>query len=79
MLILLISTQKLYFGDSDAIYELIVKSAMIHLLNYQAFKHTQPLSFSDKIDKINFAVRGPSSLNDTIQQPTVRYKQNNMQ
>ena len=61
VLILLISTQKLYFSDGDAIYDVLmqvsvfdfittdIKFTMIHLLNYQAFRHTQPFSFSDKL------------------------------
>ena len=40
MLILLISTQKFYFNDDDA----------VHVLNNQSFRHTQPFSFLD-LDK----------------------------
>ena len=76
---LLISTQKLYFGDGDAIYDVLMQVSvfkndfittdmkMIHLLNYKAFRHTW------QIDRTSFAVRGPRSLNNTIQ-----YKQNNI-
>ena len=60
VLILLISSQKLYFGDDDTIDEFKnlfendvittdLKSAAIHLLNQFSFRHTQP--FSSFIDK----------------------------
>ena len=52
MLILLISIEKLYFGDDNPIYDVItedMKSAMIHLLNKQSFRYTQPFSFLDKL------------------------------
>ena len=58
---MLIPTQKLYFGDNDAIYDVIIqepveydvintdmKSAGIYLLNYYYFRHTQQFSFWDK-------------------------------
>ena len=61
ILSLLISTQKLYFGDNDAIYDVIILepslkdviatamiSAGIHFLNYYSFRHTQSFSFLDK-------------------------------
>ena len=59
LLISLISSQKLYFGHDDAIYNLKklfendvistdMKSAGIHLLNQYSFRHTQPFSFLDK-------------------------------
>ena len=61
ILIFLISKQKLFFGDDDAIYDVIIKnqfendvitrdmkSAGIHLLNYQSFRHTQPFLFLDE-------------------------------
>ena len=56
------STQKLYFCNNDAIYEVIIKNqfendvittdmkaAGIHLLNYYSFRHTQQFSFLDKL------------------------------
>ena len=59
IVILLIWTQKVYFSDDDAIYDVIIqepvwkwrhdmKSAGIHLLNYFSLRQTQPFSFLDK-------------------------------
>ena len=60
MLILLISTQKSYFCDNDAIYDVImqepvitvittdIKSAVIHLLNNHSLRPSQSFSFLDK-------------------------------
>ena len=61
LLILLISTQKSYFCDNDAIYEVImkkrlendvittdIKSAGIHLLNYHSLRPFQSFSCLDK-------------------------------
>ena len=57
VVILLISSQKLYFGYDDAIFDVIIQqpdwkwrhnytqSAGIHLLNLYFFRHTQPFSF----------------------------------
>ena len=53
ILSLLFSTQKLYFGDNDAVHDQFendiittdLKSAGIHLLNYYSFRHTQQFSF----------------------------------
>ena len=50
VLSLLISTQKLYFGDNDAISDVITTdmiSAGIHLLNYLSLRHIQLFSFLD--------------------------------
>ena len=63
-LILLFSTQKVYFGDDEAflrhnsrtIYQFEndvittdIKSAGIHLLIYYSFRYTRPFSFIDKV------------------------------
>ena len=70
ILILLILTIKLYFGDDDAINEVKIqepawkwfnkfRNEIIRdplLLKYYSFKHTQPFSFLEKIERANFAV-----------------------
>ena len=57
ILILLISTQKLYFGDDDAIYDVIIQEPVWkwrhnyrHRISRDPFAkwHTQPFSFLDK-------------------------------
>ena len=74
--IVLISSQKLYFGDNDAIYDVIIQEPVWKLRHY--YRHEisrdpfaesvlfQTYSFIfifRQIDKANFAIRGPSSLN----------------
>ena len=48
ILFLLISSQKLYFGDDDAIYDIIIQEPVWNLLNQYSFGNTQPFSFLGK-------------------------------
>ena len=59
--IFLISTQKLYFVDNDAIFDIIrdMKSAGIHLLNYQTYS---TIWIFRQIDSAYSAIRGLSYL-----------------
>ena len=74
VLILLISTQKLYFCDDDAIYDVIIQEPVWKWRhNYRHEISRDPFAESvlfqtystifmfSQIDRANFAVRGPSS------------------
>ena len=77
MLILLISTQKSYFCDNDAIYDVIMqepvwkwrhnfrhKISRDSFADLPLFKTFSIIFIFRQIDRANFAVRGPSSLVD---------------
>ena len=62
ILILIISTQNLHFGDDDAIFYVLIqepvwvcvittdmKSVVIHLLKYFSFRQTQTFSYFNKV------------------------------
>ena len=77
ILILLFSSQTLYFGDDDAIYDVIIQEPVWKLCHQYRHEITGD-AFAEsvlsqtyltififiKIDRANFAVRGPSSLHE---------------
>ena len=71
LLISIISSQKLYFGDVDAIYDFIIQEPFWKWRHYYrheisrdhySSRHIQQFFIFKQIDRSNFVVRGPSSL-----------------
>ena len=61
LLISIISSQKLYFGDDDAIYDVIIQEPFENDVITTDMKSAGIITLP-QIDRANFAVRGPSSL-----------------